>query len=947
MSRIFLDEKKISLILFISLVLALYAGPTFGNPDQISITATQLKMANPGELVTHVFTVKNESSTSGTYQLTLDLPEGWTSLPISPEVTLSPQGSKPIFVNVNVPEDAPAGKYEVTLTASSVEGSVEASETTYIQVESVPGFDLSWKREPTGPSPGTTVEGAIKIVNSGNTMDTYKVEVSLEEEWKYTVEKEEVRLLPGQSKTVIISVSPPEGASSGEQYRVEIGVTSTKRPKLERILTITGSLAPPPPEKVPDDLYPTWATTFDTSLDQSGDPSFLFSGNGDIPSVGEVSASLRFDVNGVSGASLSIMKENWGFALDGASISGSYLGVSGSPLFIGEFESSTARLIFTEGAKGITLEKEGDYWDIRGILATEEEEFSFAELQGVYEFSTGQVLDGLITTAEANGEKGSIVEAGIELSGDRIDIYPSFVKVFSGYPKQLPSQGYNVDVSFEEEEFTSTFTWDYNRTKLGQGEDSYHATENRFNATTSIDLGENLDSNFSLSWTERTSDDEPQSNDLVSREFSGSLTGGDSLGWSIGGSFARTQDQVSEVVITVKSINASLDFELGETEHTVSTSFNRTSGPILGDLRNTLTMTSSFPEAPLSPTFSLTRGSRDTNARISISETDASDLSVNLSLSASLVQQDSISASFTASFPGLFRFAGPTKGQVTGVIFVDENGDKERDPGEKGVDKVLLRLNNEKAISASSGKFAFPPVSPGEYNVKIEEIESGLRPAVDMPITVEVNEGERPKVKIPVRPRSWIRGLVFNDEDESGNRTQGEEGMSGVEFTIESKEVQKEIRSGPNGRFTIDVLPGRYVVNMIKESLPERYEPTTPARVEVQAEKYGRTEVSFGVYQKPRPIEVTFGPPTAEFSYQPEEPAVGQEILLDGSESSAIQTEIESYEWKLTHDDTEITREGKEVRVTLDGPGDWTVTLTVTDKNGLKGQQVKTISVSR
>ncbi|MEF8837699.1 MAG: NEW3 domain-containing protein, partial [Candidatus Bipolaricaulota bacterium] len=833
MSGIVLDEKKISLILVISLLLALYAGSTFGSPEQISITATQLKMANPGEIVTHVFTVTNESATSGTYKLTLDLPEGWTSLPISTEVTLSPQGSKPIFVNVNVPEDAPAGKYEITLTASSVEGSVEASETTYIQVESVPGFDLSWKRELTGPSPGTTVEGAIKIVNSGNTMDTYKVEVSLEEEWKYTVEKEEVRLFPGQSKTVIISVSPPEGASSGEKYRVEIGVTSAKRPKLERILTITGSLAPPPPEKVPDDLYPTWATTFDTSLDQSGDPSFLFSGNGDIPSVGEVSARLRFDVNGVNGASLSVMKENWGFTLDGASISGSYLGVSGSPLFIGEFESSTARLIFTEEAKGLTLEKEGDYWDIRGVLATEEEEFSFAELQGVYEFSTGQVLDGLITTAEANGEKGSIVEAGIELSGDRIDLYPSFVKVFSGYPNQLPSQGYNVDVSFEEEEFTSTFTWDYNRTKLGQAGNSYHTTENSFNATTSIDLGENLDSNFSLSWIERTSDDEPQSNYLVSREFSGSLSGGSSLGWSIGGSFARTQDHVSDTVITVESINASLDFDLGETEHTVSTSFNRTSGPIFGDLSNTLTMTSSFPEAPLSPTFSLTRGSRDTTARISISETDASDLSVNLSLSASLVQQDSISASLTASFPGLFRFAGQTKGQVTGVIFVDENGDKERDPGEKGVDNVLLRLNNEKAISASRGKFAFPPVSPGEYNVKIEEIESGLKTAVDMPITVKVNEGEKPKVKIPVRPRSWIRGLVFNDEDESGNRSQGEEGMSGVEFTIEGQGVQKEIRSGPNGRFTIDVPPGRYEVNMIKESLPERYEPTTPARVSV------------------------------------------------------------------------------------------------------------------
>ena len=187
---------------------------------------------------------------------------------------------------------------------------------------------------------------------------------------------------------------------------------------------------------------------------------------------------------------------------------------------------------------------------------------------------------------------------------------------------------------------------------------------------------------------------------------------------------------------------------------------------------------------------------------------------------------------------------------------------------------------------------------------------------------------------------------MFKDSNEDGVRQSSETGMSGISITIEGEEVSKRIETGPNGSFIVDLSPGQYTLELVKTSLPERYELTTPGIIEVTARKFGRTEVTFGTYQKPKPVVVTFGPPTARISHSPEKPVVDEKIILDGSDSTAINTDIETYKWKFVYRDTEMTRTGKIVELTPDKPGSWEVTSTVTDGNGLKGQAVKTIDIS-
>ncbi|HCP31975.1 TPA: hypothetical protein DIT45_01805, partial [Candidatus Acetothermia bacterium] len=88
-----------------------------------------------------------------------------------------------------------------------------------------------------------------------------------------------------------------------------------------------------------------------------------------------------------------------------------------------------------------------------------------------------------------------------------------------------------------------------------------------------------------------------------------------------------------------------------------------------------------------------------------------------------------------------------------------------------------------------------------------------------------------------------------------------------------------------------------------------------------------------------------FGPPTAAFTFTPDQPSVGDTLSLDGSQSSAINADIASYQWEITIDDKQITALGRRVKIVLDRPGMWRVRLTVIDSKGLKAMTERMIEV--
>jgi PKD repeat protein len=83
-------------------------------------------------------------------------------------------------------------------------------------------------------------------------------------------------------------------------------------------------------------------------------------------------------------------------------------------------------------------------------------------------------------------------------------------------------------------------------------------------------------------------------------------------------------------------------------------------------------------------------------------------------------------------------------------------------------------------------------------------------------------------------------------------------------------------------------------------------------------------------------------PPVASFTYFPEKPVVGEEISFDASSSHDPDGEIVNYKWDFGDGNT---AEGKVVKYTYSKPGTYTVTLVVTDNDGLKNSSQKDINV--
>lgn len=87
-------------------------------------------------------------------------------------------------------------------------------------------------------------------------------------------------------------------------------------------------------------------------------------------------------------------------------------------------------------------------------------------------------------------------------------------------------------------------------------------------------------------------------------------------------------------------------------------------------------------------------------------------------------------------------------------------------------------------------------------------------------------------------------------------------------------------------------------------------------------------------------------PPVASFTYDPENPVVGEEITFDASSSYDPDGEIVSYGWDLdASDGIQVDAEGELVTHTYAEAGDYTIRLTVTDNDGLTDSTQQTVKV--
>ena len=161
--------------------------------------------------------ITNLGSSSDTYYMSLDLPEGWSGF-VSPQMTLASAEKgfiEPLWITPAC--GTPPGTYEVTLVAES--GMSGKTFERDIDIEILKCHDVSISADSSqGTCMDSNLETGIVIENRGKTGETFLL--SSDTSWA-VVDRDSVYLDPGESRSIALSVDPPEGQKGTYEVTVK------------------------------------------------------------------------------------------------------------------------------------------------------------------------------------------------------------------------------------------------------------------------------------------------------------------------------------------------------------------------------------------------------------------------------------------------------------------------------------------------------------------------------------------------------------------------------------------------------------------------------------------------------------------------------------------------------------------------------------------------------
>jgi hypothetical protein len=918
--------RRLALILSLFL---LYQAEAFA---QVELTAVSPpKQASPGEFVTHVFSIKNHGSPDR-FLLSLALSTGLE--PISPPtaVELATDETQTLFITVFVTAQAEAGENYLQLTATAEsDPSITASATAIIIVLPQAGVEVFPPPEAQA-DPGERVRLEFVVLNRGNLPDSFKLEVTAPPEVLTELEEDRLDLLPGEARRVAVFATVSPSAAVG-RLRVTLKASSLTYPEVWAEASAWISILPPPPQAVGGALYAELPATLEFRLASSplGRERAL---SLDLLAGGRISqeAALRLELHladlfaGLEPGLLfgwSIDRDSFFLERARDSLRFNYLGLREAGLkrleldlrnYLGPPERHDLRLALAQAAEvldlGITTEVSGTAEGIDGALSS-----SLGFYLGESFLRVSLALRGPTLGDRVSGELAYRISGlgrpsitlSLGLSGENLSQRPAVSGIttirssLSGYHtfgQELPTVRLRAEFA---EQFSDGLAPQVDR------------ATSAFYSSLSQPLGQ---ATLAFATNETRESDRVAGTDYRYSQYEQQL----SLRLE-GGLFSlRLIEELTTDLLSGAVTDSSFSLETGLTWRV---------GALTAALRG------AWGEEGLKSALRLAVEARAWEGAVETAVSLPADGAAELGL----------------ALEGLLRFDLPlpfilTKARVEGYIFIDEDGDGARDPGEPGVSGVFLQIGEVvvRSDGEGTGFYRFPPLWPGRYRLTVRQVPAELTPAMALPIELTLEAGEVLKLDIPLARAGAILGVVFKDTNRNGRREQGEPGLPRVRLIL-SDAVLADTYTDSRGEFAFTaLLPGQYSLALDTTTLPERYEPTTPTRLELSLQPGELLRVEFGAAERPRPVVVTFQPPLADFTYAPAEPKPGEEVTFDGSPSFDPDGYIAKYEWDFTGDKV-TDAEGKVVRWAFPEAGDYPVTLTVTDNDGYTGSVTKTISV--
>lgn len=183
----------------------------------------------------------------------------------------------------------------------------------------------------------------------------------------------------------------------------------------------------------------------------------------------------------------------------------------------------------------------------------------------------------------------------------------------------------------------------------------------------------------------------------------------------------------------------------------------------------------------------------------------------------------------------------PVRGtqSLSGVVWVDEDGDGVHDEGEPGIPGVTVVATWDgplgpielTVVTGEDGGWTLPSVPAGDWTVRVDldTVPPHLVGSTPASVVVQVPVDGVGAVEHGLVPTGTVGDTVFHDEDRDGVQDAGERGISGVTVRLVDAQgsVVAETVTDADGRYLFeDVAPGDHVVRIDLSTVPEGYEVT-------------------------------------------------------------------------------------------------------------------------
>jgi len=200
---------------------------------QVRISGQELFETEPKNVVTTTFEVTNTSDEELEFISQVKLPAGWKLIIPSFPFRLAPKATEIRLVSFFIPQTALVGKYEIIYRVSSVKyPSISDLTRIYVKVSSVTKLQAEFLQAPESVIAGQPYEAVFPVINASNTENRVVIKVQSGQGLPYTVEPEELKLAPGESKIVKVTVKTDGKFRKAFKHHLRLTVQSVEDEKL-------------------------------------------------------------------------------------------------------------------------------------------------------------------------------------------------------------------------------------------------------------------------------------------------------------------------------------------------------------------------------------------------------------------------------------------------------------------------------------------------------------------------------------------------------------------------------------------------------------------------------------------------------------------------------------------------------------------------------------------